>query len=117
MTIAKRSAIDIIRMRNARPIEEELYDETDDLGAAAAITSPIDIEGQVVDSMTVASVIAEYGAKTRNPERIYLFCQVLLGEMTMIECAKALDIPEGTVKSGINTMRRFVKSAIGPQSL
>ncbi len=99
--ITRNTCLDMLRTGRRRPVPVDVLD--------VSLTAPDDPAAEAITTATV-----EHAMRALAPEDRDALSAIGLFGMSYSEAARALDIPEGTVKSRVFRARKTLASALRP---
>ena len=109
-TVAVRKCLDVIKLRRTVSLDERLED--DESGEAQ---EPVD-ENFLPDEYAIdkekRQIVMNILHDVLNEEQYLTVVMFYFDEMSIQDIAKAMGVPEGTIKSRLNTSRRRIKEGV-----
>ena len=109
-TVAAHKCLDVLKLRRTVSLDERMEDE--EMGE---FSEPVD-ENFLPDEYAIdeekRTIVMDIVRKSLTQEQYLTVIMFYFDEMSISDIAKAMGVPEGTIKSRLNTSRRKIKEGV-----
>ena len=109
-TVAAHKCLDVLKLRRTVSLDERMEDE--EMGE---FSEPVD-ENFLPDEYAIdeekRKIVMDIVRKSLTQEQYLTVIMFYFDEMSISDIAKAMGVPEGTIKSRLNTSRRKIKEGV-----